>query len=376
MLDGRRGRKDGQAEPAEGTVEDDAGAPDLSASLTAIGIAAPAASEAEPPLTAQPVGGQTAEPAGEAKRSNAFVRLLKALGPGLVKVGVTADHVTLFGIVVSLAAGFLIGTGYLIPAIGLLTFGGLMDTLDGAVAKAAGTSSKRGAFFDSVSDRVADMFIFGGLSWYFAVGPGHDPRMALLPLAILGVANTISYERAKAESLGYDAKGGIMERAERLIVVGVALLWHVTLAPVLGVLLVLCVVTALQRFFKVWRQATENAPLSEPEPALAFAGGRTKRPARVESRWRAWREAKQTPERRRQRVSVTARARSRRHPEPLTTRVRRAFGSETSSRNGARSWSSAVSRAGTSSRTGRTARSERRQQGSAAAFRRRLGSGR
>jgi CDP-diacylglycerol--glycerol-3-phosphate 3-phosphatidyltransferase len=358
MLDGRRGRKDGQAEPEQGAVEDDVEATDLSATITL--MAADTPSVIRPDLQSE-----------EQRRSNAFVRLLKALGPGLVKIGVTADHVTLFGIVVSMAAGVLIGIGQLWIAIFLLTFGGLMDTLDGAVAKAAGTSSKRGAFFDSVSDRVADMFIFGGLSWYFAVGPGHDPRMALLPLAILGVANTISYERAKAESLGYDAKGGLMERAERLIVVGVALLWHVTLAPVLGVLLVLCVITALQRFFKVWHQATE------PEPALAIAAiGRARRSARVESRWRVWREAKQTPERKRQRVAIASRSRSRRHPEPLTTRVRRAFSSETGTRSGVRSWSSAVSRSGMSSRSGRTARSERRQQGTAAAFRRRLGSGR
>ena len=107
-----------------------------------------------------------------------------------------------------------------------------MDTLDGVVAKAAGTASNKGAFFDSVADRVSDALIFGGVAWYFA--SGSDPRLAVLPFAIFGVSAVISYERAKAESLGYDAKGGLMERAERLILLGVALLLHVIFVPLLG----------------------------------------------------------------------------------------------------------------------------------------------
>ena len=126
----------------------------------------------------------------------------------------------------------MIGTGRFWVGVVLLTVGGLMDTLDGVVAKAAGTASKRGAFFDSVADRVADALIFGGMAWYLA--SGHDPRLALLPFAILGVSAVISYERAKAESLGYDAKGGLMERAERLILLGIALALHVILVPLLA----------------------------------------------------------------------------------------------------------------------------------------------
>ncbi len=131
--------------------------------------------------------------------------------------------------------GLSLATGRFWVGVVLLTVGGLMDTLDGAVAKAAGTSSRRGAFFDSVSDRVADAFIFAGLAWYFAAGPGHDPGLALLPVGILAVGNTISYERAKAESLGFVAKGGLMERAERLILLGLALLTHLLLVPLLWV---------------------------------------------------------------------------------------------------------------------------------------------
>ena len=107
-----------------------------------------------------------------------------------------------------------------------------MDTLDGVVAKAAGTASKKGAFLDWSPTGSRMPCIFGGVAWYLAVGK--DPKMALLPFAILAVSAVISYERAKAESLGYDAKGGLMERAERLILLGVALLLHFILVPLLA----------------------------------------------------------------------------------------------------------------------------------------------
>ena len=66
----------------------------------------------------------------------------------------------------------------------------------------------------------------------------------------------ISYERAKAESLGFDARGGLMERAERIIALGVGLLFDSLLIAVLWVMLVLTLVTAVQRFVKVWQQAS------------------------------------------------------------------------------------------------------------------------
>jgi CDP-diacylglycerol--glycerol-3-phosphate 3-phosphatidyltransferase len=205
------------------------------------------------------------------------------LGRFLARHHVSADLVTALGVVLSALTGVLIATGHLWAAVAMLIVGGLMDTLDGAVAKAAGTASRRGAFFDSVADRVADALIFGGVAWYLL--GGHDPRLALLPFAILGVSSVVSYERAKAESLGMVARGGLMERAERLILLGVGLGFHVVLVPVLWVLLVLTAGTAGGRFVRVWRQAGRPAAASATP---ARPGGW--RPARVESRWRAWRE--------------------------------------------------------------------------------------
>jgi CDP-diacylglycerol--glycerol-3-phosphate 3-phosphatidyltransferase len=354
MIDGRRGRPDAPSDEDEHELPE---ATDSDEQGDLLQVTPPG------PDAETPVSGADHPGAG-----SGFLRTLKAIGPRLHAMGVKADHVTVLGMLLAGVTGVTIGLGYLYVAIVLLTVGGLMDTLDGAVAKAAGTTSKRGAFFDSVSDRVADMFIFGGLAWYFAAGPGHDPKMVLIPFAILGVSNTISYERAKAESLGYNAKGGLMERAERLIGLGVCLLLHVILVPLLAVLLALCVVTGWQRFFKVWRQASAPA---EAEAGLAGASGltatlRPRRPPRVESRWRAWRDASTAPERRRRRVTVASRARSRRRDEPLSLRLRQAFQPE---RSGTRPATRTATRAG-------RARAERRRQGAESSFRRRLGSGR
>ena len=141
----------------------------------------------------------------------------------------------------------------------LLILTGIPDALDGAVAKASGTSSQRGAFFDSVSDRLTDALLFGGLTWYLSdTEPGH---ILMLPVAVMSLAMLVSYQRAKAESLGYNAKGGIMERAERFIVLGFGLLFSELLIWTLWLMLVLTAVTAVQRFVKVWRQASEDRPV-------------------------------------------------------------------------------------------------------------------
>jgi len=186
-------------------------------------------------------------------------RALIPIGRGLQRIGVTADVVTIIGIAMSGAAAIAIGRGSLLLGFILLILTGIPDALDGAVAKAAGTSSKRGAFFDSVSDRLTDALLFGGIAWHYAsTQPGH---LMMLPVAVMASAQIISYQRAKAELLGYEAKGGVMERAERFIVLALGLLLSVligedALLVVLWIMLALTLITAIQRFIKVWLQAT------------------------------------------------------------------------------------------------------------------------
>ena len=107
-------------------------------------------------------------------------------------------------------------------------------------------------------------------------------------MAILGVTALVSYERAKAESLGLSAKGGLMERAERMILFGVGLLSAAFFVPVLWVMLVLISFTAIARFVKVWNAASgKDAVIRRRIEAW--------REGRVDSRWRTWREGRVQP---------------------------------------------------------------------------------
>jgi CDP-diacylglycerol--glycerol-3-phosphate 3-phosphatidyltransferase len=224
------------------------------------------------------------------------------IGTALHRRGITADVLTATGLVSASATAVAVATGHLHIAIVLLILTGMHDLLDGPVAKAAGTSSVRGAFFDSVTDRVADALLMGGVSWYLiSQGEGH---LAVLPLAILGVTALVSYERAKAESLGISAKGGLMERAERMILLGVAFIDSALLIPILWIMLVLISITAVARFVKVWKLASAPAavaPEVEAAPAASDDPVRRRvvawRDGRVESRWRTWREGAGVPRR-------------------------------------------------------------------------------
>lgn len=143
-------------------------------------------------------------------------KAVKPLGAGLRRTGLTPDHLTIVGLVVGIGAAVAIGAGHLRLGLLLVILAALPDLLDGALAKATDTASQRGAFFDSTMDRITDALLLGGIAWYFA--GNESPYMTLLPFAVASVSSLISYQRAKAESLGIEAKGGLMERAERIIV--------------------------------------------------------------------------------------------------------------------------------------------------------------
>lgn len=212
-------------------------------------------------------------------------KTVKPIGQSLKRTGLSADHFTLGGLVLSALTAVAVGAGQLRAGLLLVVLTGLCDTLDGAVAKAAGTSSTRGAFFDSVADRVSDALLFGGVAWYLAdADPG---RMVMLPVAVMASSSLISYQRAKAESLGLTAKGGLMERAERIILLALGLLFDPLLVPVLVAMLVLTTLTALRRFARVWAQASVERPA--PVRTRRAARRRAARPTVAERRenWRA-----------------------------------------------------------------------------------------
>ncbi|MGA0862700.1 MAG: CDP-alcohol phosphatidyltransferase family protein [Ilumatobacteraceae bacterium] len=184
-------------------------------------------------------------------------RAVRPVGSAIRRTGLTADHLTVLGIVFAVAAAVAIARGALQVGLLLVILAAVPDLLDGAVAKASDSASQRGAYFDSVVDRLTDSLLFGGVAWHFA--STESAHVALLPMAVMGASSLISYQRAKAESLGLYAKGGLMERAERIIVLCVGLLFDVLLLPIMWLMLALTVMTAVQRFVQVWKQAEVSA---------------------------------------------------------------------------------------------------------------------
>ena len=181
------------------------------------------------------------------------------VGRWLVRIGFSADVLNASGLVFACATAWAIGAGYLYVAIVLLTLTGFHDLFDGPVAKASHRASQRGSFFDSVVDRVSDGVLMGGVAFYLVAR--HHGQLVLLPFAILTMSFMISYQRSKAESLGLKAKGGLMERAERMVLLGAAMLWAPMFIPGLWLILALTTMTAAGRFWRVWQIA------AAPEPA-------------------------------------------------------------------------------------------------------------
>jgi CDP-diacylglycerol--glycerol-3-phosphate 3-phosphatidyltransferase len=179
-------------------------------------------------------------------------------GRWLVRIGFSADVLTASGLVFSCATAWAIAFGHHWIAAALLTLTGFHDLFDGPVAKASKRASQRGSFFDSVVDRVTDSVLLGGVAYYLTAH--HHGQLVLLPFAILTTTFMISYQRSKAESLGLVANGGLMERAERMILLGIGLLAKPIFIPILWIMLALTAMTALGRFWRVWQIAASPEP--------------------------------------------------------------------------------------------------------------------
>jgi CDP-diacylglycerol--glycerol-3-phosphate 3-phosphatidyltransferase len=197
------------------------------------------------------------------------------VGRWLVRVGFSADWLTASGLVFACATAWAIAAGHHHLAIVLLIATGAHDLFDGPVAKASQRASQRGSYFDSVVDRLSDATLMGGCAYYLTAH--HHGQLVLLPIGIMTTTYMISYQRSKAESLGLNAKGGLMERAERMIVLGVALLATQIFVPVLWALLVLTAMTAVGRFWRVWQIAASPEPSPMRRPRNRQHTGRLRR---------------------------------------------------------------------------------------------------
>jgi CDP-diacylglycerol--glycerol-3-phosphate 3-phosphatidyltransferase len=186
------------------------------------------------------------------KARDTFRHVTEPAGHALAKAGITANGLTAIGLAGSLGAGTLIATGQPVLGGAVSLLSGLPDMLDGAVAKASGRVSRKGAFLDSVVDRLSDAAVLSGVIWFALV---RDLGvMAMLAAVVLGLSLIVSYIKARAESLGFACNVGIAERPERVIVLGLALLLGHAEAG-LWVLVAGTAITVVQRILVVRQQS-------------------------------------------------------------------------------------------------------------------------
>lgn len=189
------------------------------------------------------------------------------LGNLLLRLGVTPDQVTVVGTLgVSAGALWFFPRGQFFVGVLVVTAFVFSDIIDGYMARKLGKASKWGAFLDSTLDRVGDAAVFGGIMLYYATSDAEadlgDPRLYLyLSFACLVLGNLTSYARAKAESLGMQAKGGIAERSDRLVAIlvmtGLAGLFDLPFLReiTLWALALASLITVFQRMIIVHKQA-------------------------------------------------------------------------------------------------------------------------
>ncbi len=200
--------------------------------------------------------------------SDGINRIVGPIGGAIARTGVTPNVLTTLGLVLTAVGAFLVGTNRPVVAGWVLVFGGLMDTFDGAVARARNASTPFGGFYDSVTDRLSDGIILGGVAWWLS----DQPLLFGLTIVALVTAEVTSYVRAKAEAIDLTCSIGVMERAERAILIMAGLIFHRwVLEPVLWVLAVGGTVTVVQRIHHVWCQIDRDVP---EELLVATAGGR------------------------------------------------------------------------------------------------------
>lgn len=207
-----------------------------------------------------------------------YLRVIEPAADFLVRRRVSPNVITTIGTLCSIAAGVIYATGHIQFAGWFLGLTALFDVLDGTVARRTGRTTVFGAFYDSTLDRIADGAVLGGLAVFFARNDVHreianfaaTPMVGVLLFGMIGTFLT-SYTRARAESLGIDAKVGLLQRPERVVLLSApqaffGLVFNGWVLITICVLLsVTAWITAIQRIAYVYRVTLPTA--ADPDRA-------------------------------------------------------------------------------------------------------------
>jgi CDP-diacylglycerol--glycerol-3-phosphate 3-phosphatidyltransferase len=208
---------------------------------------------------------------------SAFLDLLDPVADRLVRWRVQPNTITVASVVVLLGSGVAFGMG--LPRMGAfwLLISGLLDILDGKVARRGGMESAFGAFFDSTLDRLGEAVLFSGIAIYFVTTSGQRWPILGLGVALLTLAGSflVSYARARAEGLGLDCRVGIAQRPERIVGLGLPTLvfgagphgW--LLLGLMIALAIVNVITVIQRVAHVYRLTAPPTGGLRPQGAAA-----------------------------------------------------------------------------------------------------------
>ena len=199
-----------------------------------------------------------------------FVNLLTPLVRLSTYLNISPNFYTVLGLILTLiGAGLLVKDVSYVNWAGLfILLGGICDILDGKVARISNKVTKFGALFDSVIDRYSEVVMFFGIAAYYMIDDHY--LLSVITFSALGGSTMVSYVRARAEGLGFDAKVGFMQRPERVVFIGLGALFHyplftltifhVTNFPVtllqisIWMVAVFANVTAIQRIIFVYKQ--------------------------------------------------------------------------------------------------------------------------
>lgn len=177
-----------------------------------------------------------------------FKSLLDRIGGGINRLGINPNTMTIIGLIGNTVGAYFIARGQMTMGGIIILLMGPVDALDGTMARLKGEPSEFGAFVDSVTDRYSELVIFGALLiYYVTVG---DVLYAMLAYLAAAGAVLVSYTRARAQSLGYETKVGVLTRFERYLVLAPCLVFNIP-GVALWILAVLGNLTALQRIWDV-----------------------------------------------------------------------------------------------------------------------------
>ena len=198
---------------------------------------------------------------------NGYLRLMDPVADWLVRRRVHPNTITVVGTLFMVAGGVLYGTGHIMSGGWLLGLTALTDVMDGTVARRSGKASVFGAFLDSSLDRVADGAVLAGLAVFYALNPQHHsvPMVVVCLAGIIGSFLT-SYTRARAEALGLDAKVGMLQRPERVVLLSVPQAFFGltlngwVLAIIINILTITAWITVVQRMKYVYDKTRPAVP--------------------------------------------------------------------------------------------------------------------